>query len=215
MHEPKYDPSYYADEQERTRLTKFAAIAVLALEMILATLAIISFDGQVECCDDHWLYDSEKGQDTWDKIFLWVSVGYLSWAVLSIVFVAVKEYHVALLNPLIGFTLAYFTLYNAQRWEALTMYGLETAAMLLESFVLVRDQKYSLLGLQMLVVYVASGIGLYCIMAVSKDGGYCIVDGTLQSVFQNSTCNMDCDDVDIPCFVCNVVDEPSSCFIPF
>jgi hypothetical protein len=214
MYEPNYDPSYYADEKKaRAPFTRLVAIAVLALEMALAIVSIISFDGFADCCGEYFfMTDTPEGQEKWDKSIFWIAVGYLGLVVIQVTFVAM-EWPVAIFNPLVGFCLTLSGLYGANQVEAIIMYGLETTAVFAQSYVLFRDQRYFSLFLQTLLNYFASGFVLYIIISRSQQGGFCIVGDLFETIFQDSTCNTNCNDVDIPCSVCDV--EQSSCVIQF
>jgi hypothetical protein len=213
VHEPNYDPSYYEDEKVRAPSTKLVAFAALALEMALAIVSIISFDGFADCCGEYFFVtNTPEGQETWDKSIFWIAVGYLGLVVTQVAFVAM-EWPVAIFNPLVGFFLTLSGLYSAFRVEVWIMYGLETTAVLLQSYVLFRDQRSFLLCLQTLLNYGVCAFVLYAIISLSQQGGYCVVGGLFETIFQESTCNTNCNDVDIPCSVCDV--DQSSCFIPF
>jgi hypothetical protein len=130
--------------------------------------------------------------------------------ILQVPFIA-KGYSVAIFNPVLGFSLTLLTMYNLHRKEAWIMFGLEATATICESFVISRDGNLPILFIQMVWSLAACSFTLYCFISVTKLGGYCIVDGRLESVFQEPTCNTSCDDVETLCFVCGV--EQSSCFV--
>jgi hypothetical protein len=210
MNEPNYDPSYYEANKIRTPFTKFVALVVLALEMGVALLSLVTFDGFEECCGESIFYNAAEERIRWEQAFFWTSVAYLIIVIMQVPFVA-KGYSVTLFNPVLGFALTLLTMYNLHPKEAWIMFGLETAAALTESFGLFRDGNFTMLFVQMLWGIGACGVTLFCFISLSQQGGYCIVDGTLESVFQESTCNTSCDGVEISCIVCDV-DQPS-CFI--
>jgi hypothetical protein len=93
------------------------------------------------------------------------------------------------------------------------MYGLVTAASIGENYALWQDWNYTTLCMQIILSYAASGFVLNCIIELTWQGGYCIVGGEVESVFHDQTCNTDCDDVNIPCSVCDIAE--THCFIQF
>ena len=151
-YQPKYDPSYYESTQGRGKYTRLAAITSLAAEIGVATISIVTFDEFLECCGVSFLYDTAEQQDKWEKAIFWTAVAYIILCIVQMPSV-VKEWHLNVYNPVIGFTLTFFTLYNGQHWEAILMCSFETLAVLAESMVLWKDNKTSLLFLQTLLMW--------------------------------------------------------------
>lgn len=212
--EPNYDPSYYEPKRIRTRSTTFISFLVLALELCVALLSLVTFDGFEECCGESIFYDDSPDQrKTWDLAFFWTSVAFMILVVLQVP-LTYKGYNVALFNPVLGYSLTVLTYYNVHRKEAWIMFGVETFATICESWVLWKDRKFLKLFVQMLFCYAACGVTSYVFATLEQQGGYCIVDGKLESVFEESTCNMDCgeDDVD-ECYICDANAGTSTCFI--
>lgn len=213
MYEPKYDPSYYEDEKERDPLIKLFAIAGLCLELAVGVISIITFDGFEECCGGYFfMADSSDGQDKWDKAVFWIAVGYVGVVVIEMLLHS-KEWPLGVCNPLVGFCLNLASIYSSNSIEAYIMYALQTAAVFTRSYVFIKDRRYSSLFLQSLLGFFASGFVLYIIISLTIQGGYCVVGDFFETMLQKTACNTDCDDVDIPCSVCDYAQK--SCFIEF
>jgi hypothetical protein len=127
-----------------------------------------------------------------------------------------------LFNPMVGFLLSIHMIYVTNTDQAYLMFGLESAAMLGQSIILIQLERNSELCLHAIFNYALCGLAVYILIELSREGGYCIVDGQLQTVFQESTCDTLCNDEE-SCFVCDI--DPlageligatnSSCFIQF
>lgn len=209
---PEYDPSYYEEEKEvPSPLARLLRVAVLTLEMGIAIISFLQFTGFAECCNDYFFADTEKEKEMWDEIFAWTSIGYFALATLCIPLVW-RGWHVSTFIHVVGFLLAGLTLYNTHTVEAMVMLGLEVAAVFLQTYVLCRDGAYPLLLFHSLN-YAVMGVAVYGYVLLLRQGGYCIVGGKLETIFEESTCQMDCDNLETSCSVCGI--EPKSCFIKF
>jgi len=210
--EPNYDPSYYERDEGRGTLVRFAAFSSLACEIAVGIISIVTFDGFQECCGESFLYDTASRQDQWEKAIFWTAIAYAGICAIQIPCV-LRGSHFHVYNSIIGLAIAYFTIYNGQHWEAILMVALETAATLCESFVLVQENKYSLLCLQIMLMWSACAFTIFLVTSLAKQGGFCIVDGNLEFIFSELSCESDCNDVDVSCSVCD--GEEPSCFILF
>jgi hypothetical protein len=181
---------------------------LLFLEFCGALLAIIYWDNIVECCGESYM-----SNDTWNLALFGIAVAYLTWTIVSGPIIAKTHEPFFLFNPMIGFLLAMHMLYTTHVLNAYIIYGIETFAMLGQTYVLCQIGKRWELLIHTLANFTVSLLTIYMIISLSNDGGYCIVDGELQSIFSNSTCsNARCTD-ELSCHICT--DEINECFISF
>lgn len=185
---------------------------VLLLELGGAMIAVIYYTDLIECCGSSFIADSDTTAQRWNSAIFGIGIGYLVLIILEIPVVALKQEPMFLFNPMIGFLLAVHMLYVTETLYCYIIFGLETAAMLGQSFILIQMGRSSELCIHALFNYVMCGLVVYVILDMTRQGGYCIVDGQLQSVFQDSTCNIGCVD-DESCFICTA--NSTSCFIRF
>jgi hypothetical protein len=184
---------------------------LLFLEFCGALLAIIYWDNVadvVECCGESYM-----SNDTWNVALFVIATAYLTWTIVSGPIIAKTHEPFFLFNPMIGFLLAMHMLYTTHVVNAYIMYGIETFAMLGQTYVLCQIRKRWELSIHTLANYTVSLLMIFMITSLSNDGGYCIVDGELQSIFSNSTCsNAKCTD-EVSCNICT--GEINECFISF
>lgn len=199
-----------ADDQSFT-LTVFCML-ILLIEMAAAMLAVIYYEDLIECCGESFISDSASVTQKWNSAIFGIGIGYLVLIIIEIPVVALKQEPVFLFNPMIGFLLAVHMLYVTETYYSYVIYGLETVAMFGQSLVLIQMQRNSELCIHSLFNYTTCGLVIFLLIEMSRQGGYCIVDGQLQSVFMESTCNTGCTD-DASCFVCT--GNATSCFIRF
>ena len=119
-----------------------------------------------------------------------------------------------LCNPMVGYLLTMYMIYSGDTKNAYIMYGLETASLLGQSFVLVQMQRSAELCVHSMINYVFCGLVIYVLIQLTGQGGYCIVNNRIQSIFFESTCNVGCID-EASCFRCNIDGNSTACFIRF
>ncbi|KAG7348198.1 hypothetical protein IV203_016903 [Nitzschia inconspicua] len=187
-------------------------ICILCLELGAAMIAVIFFEPLVECCGESFVSPSETTTETWNKALYGISVGYLVWIILDFPIVALSKEPVFLFNPMIGFLLCMHMLYVTNTTYAFAIYGLETAAMLGQSYVLMQLQRNAELCVHSIFNFIMCGIVIYALIELTRQGGYCIVGGSLQGVFTDSTCDVRCND-EASCNNC--AGNATQCFIPF
>jgi hypothetical protein len=198
--------------KRRTPCAIIFTIFVLLLELGAAMVAIMYWEDLMECCGDSFVSVSDSVTSSWNTALFAVAVGYLTWVIVQFPIIALTKEPVFLFNPMIGFLLAIHMLYVTNVLSAYIIYGLETAAMLGQSYILMNLGKSAELCIHSLFNFTMSGLVVYLIIELSKQGGYCIVDGELESVFQLPTCNIACTD-EASCNVCTA--NTTSCFISF
>ena len=214
VYEPNLDPSYYEDEKETDSYTKLAAVVAFGLEIGVAVVSMISFEGFEECCGEYFfMAKTPESQEKWDRANFWVAVTYLGIAAVQLLLVARRLIIVPIFNPLIGFYLVLSAIYGSDEFYAIIMYGLETAAVICATFMLFRERRYYSLFVQVFVCYFASGFTLYLIVKYRRQGGYCVFGGLYEMLFQEQICDIPCDDIEVPCSFCDI--EKASCFIQF
>jgi hypothetical protein len=199
------------DDEQSTTLTVWCTL-VLLMELGGAMLAVIYYEDLIECCGESFISDSDSTAQKWNSAMFGIGIGYLVLIIIEIPIMALKQEPVFLFNPMIGFLLSVHMLYVTETLYSYIIFGLESAAMLGQSFILIQMQRSSELCIHALFNYTMCGLVAYLIIEMTRQGGYCIVDGQLQSVFQDSTCDMGCVD-DASCFVCTT--NSTSCFIRF
>ena len=206
----------------RSTWTMAFSTVVLCLELAVAMIALIFHDDIMECCDQSIFSRNEETADRWNKAMFGIAIGYLCLVVVEIPIVVLLEEPFFLFNPMIGFLLTIHMMYVTNTGQAYVMFGLESVAMLGQSIILIHMERNAEVCLHAIFNYTICGLVVYILIELTREGGYCIVDGELQTVFQESTCNMLCTD-DEACFVCDidslngqVTDATnSSCFILF
>jgi hypothetical protein len=187
-------------------------VCVLCLELAAATIAVIYFEPLVECCGDSFVSELDSTTNAWNQALFGISIGYLVWVIVDFPIVVLCKEPVFLFNPMIGFLLAMHMLYVTNTTFAYTIYGLETLAMLGQSYILMQLRKNVETFIHSLFNFVMSGIVVYALIELSRQGGYCIVGGELEGVFSPSTCNVRCID-EASCNICD--GNTTSCFIQF
>jgi hypothetical protein len=185
---------------------------MLFLELASAMVAVIFFEPLVECCGDSFVSTSNATTEAWNQALYGISIGYLVWIVIDFPVVAISKEPVFLFNPMIGFLLCMHMLYVTNTTYAYTIYGLETAAMFGQSYILMQLNRNAELCVHSTFNFIMCGIVIYALIEMTRQGGYCIVGGKLEGVFTESTCNVRCFD-DATCNICD--GNATQCFIPF
>lgn len=204
------DDDYQVDKRPSCLLV--FTICMLCLELGAAMLAVVYFEPLVECCGDSFITSSDSATVVWNQAMYGISIGYLVWIILDFPIVAISKEPVFLFNPMIGFLLCMHMLYVTNTTYAYVIYGLETAAMLGQSYVLMQLGRNAELCVHSIFNFVMCGIVIYALIELTRQGGYCIVGGSLQGVFSESTCNLRCVDEE-SCNTCS--GNATQCFIPF
>jgi hypothetical protein len=187
-------------------------VFILILELGAAVVAVLFWDDVMECCGESAMSKTASGTEKWNLALYGIAVGYLTWTIVAFPIIKVTHEPIFLFNPMIGFFLAIHMLYVTNVLSAYIIYGLETVAMLGQTYILCQIRRRVELLIHTLANFTMSLLVIYMILHLSFEGGYCIVDGELQSIFSNSTCNKLCTD-DLSCNVCTA--DVSSCFISF
>ena len=212
---------YERMEKQRRSKVMVHAVVLLLLEVAAATIAVMYHLELIECCGTSIFSENASTADRWDKIFYWIGITYLLVLILiEIPTLIIAQETLFLFNPMIGYLLVMQMMYAADTQIAYIIYGLETVAMLGQSMVLVKMNRGPESCLHSILNYTLAGITLYLLLKLTQQGGYCIVNDRIQSVFSESTCNINCID-EASCFRCTGGgggDELSSltqCFIRF
>ena len=221
------------DRAERRRLNKcmYFAVLVLLLEVAAGTIAVMYYQELIECCGRSIFGSTSTNGDSsgigeggneindeiiaarWNTIFYWVGISYLIVIILiEIPTLVIATEPLFIFNPMVGFLLAMHMMYTTDAKTAYIIYGLETAAMVGQSIVLVHMRRSPELCIHSILNYTFCGLVIYVLVRLTEQGGYCIVNDRIQSIFSASTCNIECID-DVSCFRCDV--DTSSCFIQF
>ena len=200
------------EEAERRRMKKLTmiGIGVLMFEIAAATVAFLNYQDLIECCGTSIFTSTE----TWNTVFYWISIAYLIVIiVIEIPTLAMTHEPLFLFNPMVGFVLAMHMIYVTDTHSAYIIFGLETAAMFGQSMVLVQMQNRGLeLFIHSVLNYTLCGLVLYMLIQLQEQGGYCIIDERIQSVFTVSSCNIGCIEEE-SCYQCEA--NITSCFIQF
>eukprot|EP00536_Pseudo-nitzschia_multiseries_P011099 jgi/Psemu1/27894/gm1.27894_g len=210
------------ERAERRRISKlmWCAVALLLLEVAGATIAVMNHQELVECCGNSIFSENESRAEQWDKTFYWIGIAYLIVIILiEIPTLVIAQETMFLFNPMVGYLLAMQMMYATDTRNAYIIYGLESAAMLGQSIILMQMQRSPEMCIHSILNYTLSGITVYLLLRLTQQGGYCIVDDRIQSVFTESTCNMDCID-EASCFRCtgggdDDLSFSTQCFIRF
>jgi hypothetical protein len=223
------------ERSERRRLNKcmYFAVLVLLLEVVAGTIAVMYYQELIECCGRSIFASTNTNGDSsgsgesegenemndeisaerWNIVFYWVGISYL----IVIILIEIPTLVIAIeplfiFNPMVGFLLAMHMMYITDTKTAYIIYGLETAAMVGQSIVLVQMHRSPELCIHSILNYTLCGLVVFMLIRLTEQGGYCIVNDRIQSIFSISTCNIECID-DASCFRCDV--DTSSCFIQF
>jgi len=200
------------EEAERRRMKKVTmmSIGVLMFEIAAATVAFLNYQDLIECCGTSIFTSTE----TWNTVFYWISIAYLIVIiVIEIPTLVVTHEPLFVFNPMVGFVLAMHMIYVTDTHSAYIIFGLETAAMFGQSMVLVQMQNRGLeLFIHSVLNYTLCGLVLYMLIQLQEQGGYCIIDERIQSVFTVSSCNIGCIEEE-SCYQCEA--NITSCFIQF
>lgn len=189
---------------------------ILCLEVGVAMIAVMYYEDVVECCDESFFSPDESVAAKWNTAMYGIAIGYLVLVVIEIPVVTLMDEPFFLFNPMIGFLLCIHMMYATHNQEAYIMFGLETVALFGQSIILIQMERNAELCLHTIFNYPLCGLIVYVLIELTRQGGYCMVDGNLQTVFQDSTCNTQCID-EASCFVCDnsALQTNSSCFIRF
>ncbi|KAL3910460.1 MAG: hypothetical protein SGARI_002114 [Bacillariaceae sp.] len=215
----KKQQQYYEDSDDseyeldnRPGCLLIFTICLLFVELAAAMIAVIYYEPLVECCGDSFVSNVESTTQLWNEALFGISIGYLCWVIVDMPIVAISKEPVFLFNPLIGYLLALHMFYVTNVTYAYVIYGLETAAMLGQSYVLIQLRRNAEICIHSIFNFTMCGIVVYALIELSRQGGYCIVDGQLEGVFTDPTCDTRCLDE----AACNICDgNATSCFIGF
>mmetsp|Transcript_25664 Transcript_25664/g.54831 ORF Transcript_25664/g.54831 Transcript_25664/m.54831 type:complete len:444 (-) Transcript_25664:3-1334(-) len=205
------------NEIAKKRMCKIMCQGVffLCFEIAAATIAIMNNEEFIECCGRSVFSENEAVGETWNQIFYWMGITYLLVLLLiEIPTLLIANETLFLFNPLIGFLLSMHMIYVTDVKNAFTIFGLETVAMLGQTLVLSRLPRGPESFCHALFNYTFWGITTFTLLMLTKQGGYCIVDNRIQSVYADQTCNVACID-EATCSVCNAGDGSADCFIRF
>jgi hypothetical protein len=206
-----FNDEYYEGNKGPSCLLIFT-LALLSLELGAAIIAVLFFEPFVECCGDSFVSTSDISNDSWNQALYGISIAYLTWVIVDFPVVAISKEPVFLFNPMIGFLLCMHMLYVTNTTYAYAIYGLETCAMLGQTYVLMQLHRNAELCIHSLFNFIMCGIVVYSLIELTRQGGYCIVGGSVQGVFSEATCNIHCVD-EASCNVCD--GNVTQCFIPF
>jgi hypothetical protein len=185
---------------------------VLLLELGAAMVAIMYWEDLMECCGVSFISDAESTTSAWNTALFAVAVAYLTWVIIEFPIISVTKEPVFLFNPMIGYLLGVHMVYVTNIFGAYLIFGLETAAMIGQTIILLQLGKNAELCIHSIFNFTMCGLVFYLIIELTKQGGYCIVDGKLESVFQIPTCDVYCTD-EASCMICTA--NATSCFISF
>lgn len=205
------------NERAKKRMCKIMSQGVffLCFEIAAASIAIMNNEEFIECCGRSIFSENEAIGETWNQIFYWMGITYLLVLLLiEIPTLLIANETLFLFNPLIGFLLAMHMIYVTDVKNAFAIFGLETVAMLGQSLVLSRLPRGPESFCHALFNYTFWGITAFTLAMLTRQGGYCIVDDRIQSVYAAQTCNVACID-EATCSVCNAGDGSTDCFIRF
>jgi hypothetical protein len=208
---PQYSESEYELDNRPGCLMIFT-ICVLFVELAAAMIAVIYFEPLVDCCGDSFVSSVQSTTERWNQALFGIAIGYLCWVIVDMPIVAISKEPVFLFNPMIGFLMALHMFYVTNVTYAYIIYGLETVAMLGQSYILIRIRRNAEVCVHSIFNFTMCGIVVYTLIELSRQGGYCIVGGQLEGVFSYTTCDTRCLDE----FSCNICDgNATSCFIRF
>lgn len=194
-------------------------VFLLLLEVAGASIAVMNYQELVECCGRSIFSENEAVGERWNKAFFYIGIIYLPVIILiEIPTLIIAQETLFLFNPMVGYLLVMQMLYATDTKSAYIIFGLESVAMLGQSIILTQMQRGPEACIHSVLNYTFAGVTIYMLIILTQQGGYCIVDDRIQSVFSESTCNIACVDED-SCFRCTVSegDDASSphCFIRF
>ncbi|KAL3924301.1 MAG: hypothetical protein SGILL_001129 [Bacillariaceae sp.] len=210
---------YYVDSDEeeleldnRPGCLLIFTMCMLLCELAAGIIAVMYNEPLVECCGDSFVSSSDSTTNRWNQAMFGISIGYLVWVIVDIPIIALSREPVFLFNPLIGFLLSLHMFYVTNTTFAYVIFGLESVAMIGQSYVLIRMRRTAEMCLHCIFNFTMCGIVVYALIELSRQGGYCIVGGQLEGVFTDSTCNTGCED-EASCNICD--GNATSCFIQF
>ena len=207
------------ERAERKRIGKLMwfGVFLLLLEVAGAIIAVMNHQELVECCGRSIFSENESVGERWNKIFYLIGILYIPVILLiEIPALVIAQETAFLFNPMVGFLLVMQMVYVTDLKSAYIIFGLESVAMIGQSMILVQMPRSIESCIHSVVSYIFAGMTVYMIVSLSQQGGYCIVNDRIQSVFSASTCNTACIDED-SCFRCTGDDElfVTKCFIRF
>jgi hypothetical protein len=209
------------EQAERKRISKLMwfGVFLLLLEVAGASIAVMNYQELVECCGRSIFSENEAVGERWNKVFFYIGIFYLPVIILiEIPTLIIAQETLFLFNPMVGYLLVMQMLYATDTKNAYIIFGLESVAMLGQSIILVQMQRSPESCIHSVLNYTLAGITIYLLIMLTQQGGYCIVNDRIQSVFSESTCNIACIDED-SCFRCTVGEGDDAsltqCFIRF
>jgi hypothetical protein len=209
--ESGFNDEEYEDKKGPSCLLMFT-LFLLTLELGAAIVAVLFFEPFLECCGDSFVSTPDFTTDSWNQVLYGIAVAYLVWIIVAFPVVAISKEPVFLFNPMIGFLLCMHMLYVTNTTYAYAIYGLETLAMLGQTYVLMQLHRNTELCIHSMFNFIMCGLVVYSLIELTRQGGYCIVAGSVQGVFSEATCNVRCID-DASCNICD--GNATQCFIPF
>mmetsp|Transcript_4211 Transcript_4211/g.10933 ORF Transcript_4211/g.10933 Transcript_4211/m.10933 type:complete len:428 (+) Transcript_4211:168-1451(+) len=206
------------ERAERRRIGKLMwfGVFLLLLEVAGAIVAVMNYQELVECCGRSIFSENESVGERWNKAFYLIGILYIPVIlVIEIPTLVIAQETAFLFNPMVGFLLAMQMIYVTDLKSAYIIFGLEVVAMMGQSMILVQMPRSFESCIHSVVNYTLAGMTIYIIVLLRQQGGYCIVNDRIQSVFSESTCNTACINED-SCFRC-IGDENfvTQCFIRF
>mmetsp|Transcript_29608 Transcript_29608/g.49113 ORF Transcript_29608/g.49113 Transcript_29608/m.49113 type:complete len:328 (+) Transcript_29608:231-1214(+) len=205
-------PAQPEPEDNRPSCLLVFCTILLILELGAAMIAVVYYDDLIECCGESFISASDSVTATWNRALHGIAIGYLTWVIVEFPIIALTKEPVFLFNPMIGFLLAIHMMYLTNVLNAYIIFGLECAAMLGQSFILMKLNRNAELCIHAIFNFTLCGLVTYLIIEMTRQGGYCIVDGELETVFKISTCDIGCFS-DETCNIC--ASNTTSCFIKF
>jgi len=193
-------------------------VFLLLLEVAAASIAVKNYQDLVECCGRSIFSENEAVGDRWNQVFFLIGVLYIPVIILiEIPTLVIAQETLFLFNPMIGYLLAMHMLYTTDTKNAYIIFGLELVAMFGQSYILAHMQRGPESCIHSVLNYTLAGITIYMLVMLTQQGGYCIVNDRIQSVFTDSTCNVGCID-ESTCFRCDGIGDDllaTQCFIKF
>jgi len=193
-------------------------VFLLLLEVAAASIAVKNYQDLVECCGRSIFSENEAVGDRWNQVFFLIGVLYIPVIILiEIPTLVIAQETLFLFNPMIGYLLAMHMLYTTDTRNAYIIFGLELVAMFGQSYILANMQRSPESCIHSVLNYTLAGITIYMLVMLTQQGGYCIVNDRIQSVFTDSTCNVGCID-ESTCFRCDGIGDDllaTQCFIKF
>lgn len=218
--EQRRSEQYERRERKRVAKCMWFGVFLLLLEVAGASIAVMNYQELVECCGRSIFSENEAVGERWNKAFFYIGIIYLPVIILiEIPTLIIAQETLFLFNPMVGYLLVMQMLYATDTRSAYIIFGLESVAMLGQSIILTQmSQRGPEACIHSVLNYTFAGVTIYMLIILTQQGGYCIVDDRIQSVFSESTCNIACVD-EYSCFRCTVGegDDASStqCFIRF